>query len=318
MTEVLRDKSATDLLIGQYAVGFVWREIPKPYLLFLRKTQGITNLNRLDAKQLGALNPPVDKPESPNPLLDWRNVGRHCVIEAIQVDVIASRLGLSKETAVYLKRACFIHDSCKRKEVDNLIKADTPDAKVQSIYTSETTEEEVVQAGLREQGISDIEISNVVEILQGVGLSSLMVTHNLLERVSADGWNSLSEIEKAKLIIHIVDDITESDRIVDFEERTANLYRNPKKLPFVDASRDFARREFGKLDLLTIYGASLLGEKGLRPEEFEGTFPPIFRVLEVIGIRARRTLATAIGLEEKDLNQYIKDQIFARANSEIK
>lgn len=123
---------------------------------------------------------------------DWKNVSEHCLVEIARVDVLANMVGLSGSIKKSLEVAAGLHDAHKKKqkafvEMHGLTFASFELAAKES------------QGELTNTGLFEI---NVVGIAGAVGHESLDEIIPILAKTE------LSQLDKAMLIMHYVDDYT--------------------------------------------------------------------------------------------------------------
>lgn len=149
----------------------------------------------------------------------WRNVSEHCLVEALEADILAEKMGLDPKK---LKTAALIHDWYKRREIEAVNKLG-PEAHNTSIVEDEKL--------LKELGYSD----EIISISKSVGHSSL--AHMQEESVTLE-----------EMVMHYIDDITAGSEIVRLEDRMSKNEANPK-LQKLDQLEPFfiKQRQVGKV-----------------------------------------------------------------------
>ena len=139
-----------------------------------------------------------------NPEDDWSNVTDHCLLQAARVGVMADLIGLDEEVKQDLVLAAAVHDAYKKEEVTKL----RADGLSWDSYMSAQVEAE---EQLKQTGFS----AAVIEIARSVAHETVPDMWAILQEVyesQPDAFDvskiELSDIEKAKLIMHYSDDYT--------------------------------------------------------------------------------------------------------------
>ena len=134
----------------------------------------------------------------------WANVSRHCLVEAVAMDVLGRELRLSEKERSNLVQAALLHDFYKRKEIELMKKEGD------SMAT-------VVEA---EEG------SNIILNERGTDPQIVLLTNS----VGGAQIERMKKIETTlpEKIMFYIDNITDNDNIVGLKNRIANL---PSRYP---------------------------------------------------------------------------------------
>lgn len=146
----------------------------------------------------------VKSPKEAHKFDKWGNVARHGLLESMEADILAENLGLSKEMRRLLRVGAFLHDTYKREQITYLRRVEAGEDKLRMYDQSETLSRSSLDQGLRAIGLKEEDRGKIIETTDSVGYTSLRKTHDLLEK----GWEDLSELEKAQIVMHVVDDMT--------------------------------------------------------------------------------------------------------------
>lgn len=149
---------------------------------------------------------------------DWGNVSEHCLIVAARCVMLAEQIWLSWEIIRDLEKAWLLHDAFKKSEV-MMTKQEKSWNKFDEAWRKE---DELMQ---EYWDISE----NVRFLRSGSGHSSLKKTQEILTKAEAQ---ELSDLEKAFLILHYVDDYTINDTWVEswvdqLKDRVEHNEKNP-------------------------------------------------------------------------------------------
>lgn len=126
----------------------------------------------------------------------WSNIFDHCLTEGLLADTFSDLLDLSVDDKENLIKAALLHDWYKRVEREAVSQLGFTEYDFKAIASGEK---------LKKLGYSD----RVVELTQSVGHTSLkkvMESNDMIIRV-----------------IHLIDDLTIGDKIVELDERVDNL-----------------------------------------------------------------------------------------------
>lgn len=134
---------------------------------------------------------------------DWENVSKHCLVEVARVGVLARMLGLREDVQKDLQKAAALHDFFKQKE-KNILEVGNRSQRAMEVS------EDISQTMLEVAGFSP----RVVRLAGSVGHNSLEDTRQVLAK------GTLSDDDKAFLIMHYVDDISMNDEWVHPAEVT--------------------------------------------------------------------------------------------------
>jgi hypothetical protein len=134
---------------------------------------------------------------------DWSNVTEHCLLQAARVEVIADWVGLPEDVTEDLMLAAAVHDAYKKEEIRMLREGD---------YSLESYDQAQLEAEaqLREQGFSN----RVIEIAKSVAHESTPDMWEIIEQANRSGLDSLTDLQKGKLIMHYSDDYTTNQDLV--------------------------------------------------------------------------------------------------------
>lgn len=122
---------------------------------------------------------------------DWGNVSEHCLVEVARTEVLADMMGFSDSGKRDLKTAAALHDAQKKQQKAIVLESGLSFASFD--LAAEEAHKTLKNAGYSEQ---------IVVIAGAVGHESLPNVIPLLEK------NTLTEFEKAQLVMHYVDDYT--------------------------------------------------------------------------------------------------------------
>lgn len=148
----------------------------------------------------------------------WRNVSEHCLVEALEAQILAEKLGLDPDK---LKKAAVIHDWYKRREIE-LVEKHGPTA-----HDSTIAEDAEL---LHTMGYDD----QVIKISKSVG-------HSALSQMES------KDVTLEEMVMHYIDDITANTDIVMLEQRMEKNEKNIKLQKLDEMTPFFARqREIGK------------------------------------------------------------------------
>lgn len=139
---------------------------------------------------------------------DWRNVSKHCIVQAEAMDILADALDFSEAEKSNLVTAAFIHDFYKVAERE---KDKNKGVQGQTNQAIEEAEHESVR-GLRHRGYNE----NVIRIVESIG-------HLNLDHIRSP------ECTLPEKIMFLVDASTNDEVIIGAREKTAIMRgRNPK------------------------------------------------------------------------------------------
>src|SRR3989344_3620444 len=130
----------------------------------------------------------------------WRNVSEHCLLEAVESDVLAEVLKLSEEDRSKLVIAALLHDFYKKKEIEAL--------KKEGLEGQRKSEEERSRI-LADAGFDDA----IIRIIK-----SATYVPRMLDK-------DVTELEK---IMQYVDDITMGSSIGSVDERVDKVEADPR------------------------------------------------------------------------------------------
>lgn len=122
---------------------------------------------------------------------DWGNVSEHCLVEIARVSVLSEMIGLPGPVKKDLEVAAGLHDVHKKQQKAIVTKHGLSYESFD--LAAEMSQEELIKAGFN---------ISVVDIAGAVGSESLHEVEILLEK------SELTDLEKAQLIMHYVDDYT--------------------------------------------------------------------------------------------------------------
>lgn len=122
---------------------------------------------------------------------DWGNVSEHCLVEVARAGVLADLVGLSDSSKKDLKVAAGLHDVHKKIQKKIVTKHGLSYDSFE--LAAQTSHDALVAVGFKQ---------DIVKIAGSVGHESLHEIEPLLAK------DELSDLEKAQLIMHYVDDYT--------------------------------------------------------------------------------------------------------------
>lgn len=171
---------------------------------------------------------------------DWRNVSKHCLVEAARAEALSDLLQLPAEVKQRLFAATILHDFDKK---DEIIYTASQSRTVQSFDEAYAKSEKKLQDAGIDPGL--------IEVASSVGHASLPS----IEQILVKKTETMSDQDIIRLAMHYIDDYTIEDRWAqpvedgknDFDRRMDANDTNPKYAKIAEAGFYIEQRRVGNL-----------------------------------------------------------------------
>lgn len=139
---------------------------------------------------------------------DRDNVTKHCLVEVARVETLASMVGLSPSMTQSLKKAAMLHDLFKKDEKNIVTNKDKYPVPTWEAFDESKRHEDLLINKFKEEERYWLD-DEIVYLMWSIWHTSLIDTKNILLKSQKE---ELTDLEKAFLILHYVDDFTRDDK----------------------------------------------------------------------------------------------------------